>query len=235
MTEQPSPEIKLTPEEARAVLAWCRENAADEEAIVRLNELLAAQPGPEFAKDIVDVAEAVSAPLIASSPPTPAAQAHMIILLASLLGIESERDRVDAILAGWMRNASTFGPDRATPPPFQRSEFVQRVADLLGWGTLEIGRDRGALARFLAWVNSWTVKNKFKIKRTLDAMRRNFPAPDLYKMVHFPKPEHKEHKGPKGRKPKGTEKGGAQEDSGLEGAAEREGPQGKGPLPESGG
>lgn len=167
------------------MLTWCRENPTHENALVALVELRDHLLRPEVAGEVLDAAEAVVRPLLEEQAPGPVVQAHMTILLSALLQIDSQRDRVDALFAAWVRHPSTYGSARATPPQFQRPEFVQRLADLLGWRTLQLPRDREALARFLAWVNTWTPKHKHQVRRPLDQLRRVFPAPDLWKLVRF--------------------------------------------------
>lgn len=190
MTDAPPPDAPTpdapTPDAAREVLAWCLANPVDGAAIVRLNELRETLLAPDLAADVIAAAEAVMQPILAQAAPTPLVQAHVVILLTSLLQLGSEGSRVDVLLASWMRHPASFGPDRATPPEFQRPEWVQRAADLLGWGTLDVDRDRDALRRFFAWVNSWKPRHRWQVRRVIQVLERNFPAPDVWRLVHFP-------------------------------------------------
>jgi hypothetical protein len=182
---QPLPELSI--DAIRELLKRCRENPHDENSLVMLNELREYLLEPTLAKDVVSAAHAVTRPVLREANPSPVLQVHMMILLSFLIELSRERDGVDALFVEWLRHPQSYGPGRGTPPSFQKAEFVQRVADLLGWGSIDIEKDRGALERFLDWVDSWTVKNRFKVRRTLDVMRRNFGAPELWRRVHYPK------------------------------------------------
>jgi hypothetical protein len=183
----PPPLPELSIDAIRDLLKRCRENPHDENSLVMLNELREYLLEPSLAKDVVSAAHAVTRPVLREANPSPVLHAHMMILLSFLIDLTRERDAVDQIFVEWLRHPQSYGPGRGTPPSFQKPEFVQRVADLLGWGTLDADKDRNALERFLDWVDSWTVKNRFKVRRTLDVMRRNFGAPDLWRRVHYPK------------------------------------------------
>ena len=93
---------------------------------------------------------------------------------------------VDELLAAWLRHPRSFGSLHTTPAAFQRESFVQRLGDLLGWNALDLHRDRDALRRFAEWVNTWNPRNKFRSRRALQALARNFPASDVWSRIHFP-------------------------------------------------
>jgi hypothetical protein len=179
---EPAP---LSLEAVRKFLAWCQEHPEDPEALPLLNELGEHLHNPELAAGLVAAARAVTRPLLATDPLPPTAHAHMIVLLAWLLQIDSQRDPVDALYVEWLRHPGSFGHGHLTPPALQRSEFVQRLGDVLGWGLLDPQRDLSALERFAAWVNTWTMKNKYRVRRTIDALRRNFPAPEAWRLIRF--------------------------------------------------
>jgi hypothetical protein len=185
VTEPPPNSTELTNEQIREVLAWCRENPTHENALTGLVELREHVLRPELAAEVLDASEAVVRAILADPAPRPAVHAQMTILLSALLQIDRQRERVDALFVDWLRHPASYGPNRATPPAFQRPEFVQRLADLLGWQSLDLQKDRDGLVRFLTWVDTWTMKNKYRARRTLDQMRRIFPAPDLWKLVRF--------------------------------------------------
>ena len=175
----------LSLEDARRFLAWCVEHPDDPDALALLNELGEHQRNPELAPALVAAARALTRPQLALDPTPPTLHPHMVVLLAWLLQIESQRDAVDALYVEWLRHPASFGHGHLTPPALQRAEFVQRLGDALGWGLLDPKTDADALARFAAWVNTWTMKNKYRVRRTFDALRRNFPAPDAWKLVRF--------------------------------------------------
>ncbi len=179
------PELSI--DAIRELLTRCRENPDDENSLVMLNELREFLLDPMLAQDVAATALAVTRPVVREESPTPVVQAHMVILLSFLLDLQRGRDAVDQIFVEWLRHKASYGPGRSTPPMFQKTEFVQRIADLLGWGSIDVVKDREALERFLDWVDSWSVKNRFKVRRALDVARRAFGAPELWRRVHYPK------------------------------------------------
>ncbi|MBI5514259.1 MAG: hypothetical protein HY909_10850 [Deltaproteobacteria bacterium] len=178
-------EAEITPEAVRALVESLRDAEDPTAALAELNELADWRVHGKVVDAVVSVAEALVERVMAQGEATPAAQAHMVILLAALLPSGKCSGAVDRLFVRWVRHAGTFGPARATPPAFQHEAFVQRMADLVGWGDLEVARDRDGLQRFLAWVNGWALKNRFRVRRTLDTLRRNFPAPGLWEAVTF--------------------------------------------------
>jgi hypothetical protein len=184
--EVPTPSTNDVPADlVQQALAWFAANPTDHEALPQLNELGEVLLRPEFAAAVLTAAESVTRPVLEMPSVGPAERAHMVILFSLLLRIPSGGARVDKLFAAWLRHPSSFGSGRSTPPAFQRAEFMQRVADLLGWGELDATRDADALSRFVAWVNDWAPKNKHRVRRTFDAVRRNFPAPDVWKHLWF--------------------------------------------------
>ena len=171
---------------ARDTLAWCRENPADPEALPKLNTVLELVHDPKLSKEVLAAGQAVTRHAIGDTSNAPATHAHMTVLMALLLEYEPTRDGVDALFVEWLRHERSYGPAHATPAHFQRESFVQRLGDLLGWGSIDVKTDRAALTRFAHWVDTWTPKNKFRAKRALDAVRRNFPAPEVWGVIRFP-------------------------------------------------
>lgn len=173
---------------ARDTLAWCRDRTpATPRRCPRLNTVLELVHDPALSEDVLAAGSAVTRAVIADASPAPAAHAHMTVLMALLLEYEPTRDGVDALFVEWLRHPRSYGPAHATPATFQRDTFVQRLGDLLGWGTLDVKSDRDALTRFAQWVDTWAPKNKFRAKRALDAVRRNFPAADVWNVIRFPR------------------------------------------------
>jgi hypothetical protein len=181
----PASEAPIAPEAVRALVASLRDAEDPTAALAELNELGDWRVHGQVVEVVVSVAQALVERLVVQGEATPAAQAHMVILLAALLPSGHCSGAVDRLFLRWVRHEGTFGPARATPPVFQHEAFVQRMADLVGWGELDVSRDRDALRRLLAWVNGWTLKNRFRVRRTLDTLRRNFPAPGLWEAVTF--------------------------------------------------
>lgn len=197
-TEAPAadkpPPAELTPDIVHNALRWyaTAEHAKEDDALATLAELRVYFTKPEFGAEAVAAVRAVSQHVLANPELPPAVNAQMTLLLAQLLAVDAKRDDVDAIYAAWVRHASSFGP-RPTPNEYQRESWIQRLGDLIGWGSLDVNKDREALGRFTAWLDEWSVKNKFRAKRSLDLLRRMFPS-DVWKGVHFPPAQgHNDH------------------------------------------
>lgn len=178
------PPAELTPDIVHNALRWYASHPTDEDALATLVELRDYFARDGFAREAVAAAKAVTAHALATPEASPAVHAQMTVLLSALLPLEVARDDVDAIYVLWLRHPSSFGA-RPTPPEYQRDVWIQRLGDLLGWGRLKPLEDRDALARFAAWHDEWSVKNKFRSKRSLDLVRRMFPL-DVWKGVHYP-------------------------------------------------
>lgn len=171
---------------ARETLAACRDNPADPESLPKLNTVLQLVHDPSLAKEVLAAGDAIIRATLADPSPPPAVHAHMTVLFALLLEYDAARDPVDALFAEWLRHPMSYGPAHATPPDYQREAFVQRLGDMIGWGAVDLKRDREALTRFAWWVDTWTPKNKFRARRAIDLVKRNFPAPDVWNVIHFP-------------------------------------------------
>lgn len=186
----PSPATPDDPETVRALaretLSWCRDNANDPEALPRLNTVLQLVHDPVLSKDVLAAGDAIIRAVLAEAAPPPAVHAHMTVLFALLLEYDAARDGVDKLFVEWLRHPKSYGPAHATPADYQREGFVQRVGDLIGWGELDVKRDQDHLTRFALWVDTWTPKNKFRARRAVDLVKRNFPAPDVWNLIHFP-------------------------------------------------
>ncbi len=179
-----SPTNELSDDEVRKLLDWCREHAAEADALTTLNDMGPTLLRPSVAKDAIAVVNAILDELAKDAAPSAHVHAHMMILLSTLLDHRTQRDAVDAILLRWMRHPTSFGPARATPPELQKDGFVQRIADALGWGSLSLDADKDAIARLLSWVDTWAPKQKASAGRIVAMMRRNFPqGGEVWKLV----------------------------------------------------
>lgn len=179
-----SPTNELSDDEVRKLLDWCREHAAEADALTTLNDMGPTLLRPSVGKDVIAVVNAILDELAKDAAPSAHVHAHMMILLATLIDHRAQRDAVDVILLRWMRHPTSFGPARATPPELQKDGFVQRIADALGWGSLSLDADKDAIARLLSWVDTWAPKQKAAAGRIVAMMRRNFPhGGELWKLV----------------------------------------------------
>lgn len=178
------------PAQERAIaldaLGWCREHPSEETAVETLNAVFTLIRDPEVRPAWIAAVRVVVLAIAQVPEPTPALHAHMTVLVANLLELSTDSAMVDELLAAWLRHPKSFGSLHTTPAAFQRETFVQRLGDLLGWNALDLHRDRDALRRFADWVNTWNPRNKFRSRRALQALARNFPASDVWSRIHFP-------------------------------------------------
>ncbi|MEZ4391720.1 MAG: hypothetical protein R3A48_11535 [Polyangiales bacterium] len=193
---------------AKEALEALRENPTAAEALPNLATISELVKDPSLETDLVAAAQAVVLGTLAAPQLPPGTHAHMTVLFSHLLALPNERDAVDALYAAWVRHADAFGVGHATPAAFQQEVFVQRLGDLLGWGLLDGDADHDGLARFAAWIDSWNPRNKFRVRRVIDLLHRNFPARGAWRGVHFPSGEGRgsrpqgQHQGPpRGPKP----------------------------------
>lgn len=188
--EAAAPEAAAEPEAdpvelAKQALAWCLAHPAEETAVETLNTVFALKDHPEIRRDLLAACKQVGLAVSALEDPPVTLHAHMTVLLDHLLGLTVGSGVADAVYAAWIRNPRSFGRGHLTPPRFQQEVFVQRLGDLLGWGALDLKADHDALVRFAEWVDSWSLRNKFRARRAYDTVRRAFFAPDIWKRVHF--------------------------------------------------
>lgn len=197
----PAPEVAEDPVAiAQQALAWCREHPTDDTAVETLNTVFLLKDEPAIKRELLETARIVGGAVAALEEPPATLHAHMTVLLANLLALPTGAAVVDALYAAWIRNPKSFGRGHLTPPRFQQELFVQRLGDLLGWGSLDLKQDHQALVRWAEWFDSWNLRNKFRARRAFDTLRRAFHAPDVWKRVHFeenrpasPRHEHPRH------------------------------------------
>jgi hypothetical protein len=201
--EPAAPASPPDPAQERAIaldaLTWCGEHPAEETAVETLNAVFTLIRDPEVRPLWIATVRTVVLAIAQVPDPTPALHAHMTVLVANLLELSTDSAMVDELLAAWLRHPKSFGSLHTTPAAFQRETFVQRLGDLLGWNALDLHRDRDALRRFADWVNTWNPRNKFRSRRALQALARNFPASDVWSRIHFPSegggPPHRSNQG----------------------------------------
>jgi hypothetical protein len=192
-----NPSNELSDDELRKLFLWCREHTQEPDALTTLNDMGPILLRPSVGKEMIETVNAIVDTLENDKEPSAHIHAHMMILLSTLLEHRTQRDAFDKILLRWIRHPASFGPARATPPELQREAFVQRLADALGWNAISVTTDRDAIARFLAWIDTWAPKQKSAAGRIIGLMRRNFPeGGELWRLVRYE--AHVLH-GPKGR------------------------------------
>lgn len=190
VAEPAPPASPPDPAQERAIaldaLNWCREHPSEETAVETLNAVFTLIREPEVRPAWIAAVRDVVLAIAQVPDPTPALHAHMTVLVANLLELSTDSAMVDELLVAWLRHPRSFGGLHTTPAAFQRESFVQRLGDLLGWSALDLHRDRDALRRFAEWVNTWNPRNKFRSRRALQALARNFPASDVWARIHLP-------------------------------------------------
>lgn len=179
------PPRELTDDEVKRLLEWILANPNDPEAGGTFAELAPLLRRPGMGARAVEVAQALSKPCLEAEDPTPAQHALMTIVLHTLLQLSGSAAVIDGLFTLWLRHPHSFGPAHATPPEYQGEHFLQRVGDLLGWGTLDVTKDEAALLRFAEWVETWSRRNKNRSRRAIEALRRNFPAPRVWKVIRL--------------------------------------------------
>lgn len=205
LVESAAPATPADPAQERAIaldaLVWCREHPSEETAVETLNAVFTLIRDPEVGPAWIAAVRVVVLAIARVPDPTPALHAHMTVLVANLLELSTDSAMVDELLAAWLRHPKSFGSLHTTPAAFQRETFVQRLGDLLGWNALDLHRDRDALRRFAEWVNTWNPRNKFRSRRALQALARNFPASEVWSRIHFPSEGGgSSHRGGQGRR-----------------------------------
>ncbi len=177
------------------ILHWCSKFSADEDALWRLTQLGNHLLHEEVAEDVCAASEALLGPRVSGTVPLPPVVRGQVTALLSFLvtarGLHSGelRRRVDALLLTWLRNPASFGTEPKPHPQIQRKSYVQRVVDLLVSGALDLSSDREALKRFLQWVNMWEAERKSRVRGTLVWLNHHYPAPELWEIVEFDKPQ----------------------------------------------
>ena len=176
-------------EAVKDILTWCRKFPENEDALWRLTQLRKHLLRTDVAEEVCTASEAVLRPSTSHEVrPSSLTRSQISTLISYLteapnLGSGKLRDRVDTLLVAWLRHPGSYGVD---PKPYiyiQRQSYVQRVADLIDSGSLDVKADREPLKRFLLWVDCWAPERKAQIHRTLDFLKHKYPVPGLWDIV----------------------------------------------------
>jgi hypothetical protein len=98
----------------------------------------------------------------------------------------SMRSRANGLLLLWLRRLESYGDTPPDPIVVQYWTHVQRVADLIKDGDLNVRRDRELLERFLRWVDHWEPRRKTFIHKIITWLKHSYPAEGLWEIVRFP-------------------------------------------------
>lgn len=174
------PEIARFPalslDTVRDVLAWCPRFPQQVESLWALARIAAHFRAPELAEDALVACEAVIPEACARGKSLPKSlRVPLCGMFLQLIGnpalVESPlRERVNALLAGWLRHPSSFGPDLDTPRILQNRRLLHRVAELLDTGILHLHDDHAALRRFAAWVGCWPSTGRARLTEADQAL-----------------------------------------------------------------
>ena len=171
----------------RDILFWARTFARDDDALFRTTQL-----GPHLHRQGIEDDLMVTAESLLKMRGTvihPPATWLLdticsYLICARSLGDRGYRDRVNDWFSDWFRHASSFlNPPR---PPGQRPQFIERLAECLYGGDLDLVRDRESLRKFLLWVSRWSPENKSRAQAQLEELSVAFPDPTIWGVIDFP-------------------------------------------------
>jgi hypothetical protein len=178
-------------ETVKNILDWCRIFPGNEDALWRLTRLGRHLLTEEVAEDVIITSEELlNLHLSPDENISVEVSGQIATLLSYLIGaprMRSEllRSRVDALLLRWLRHSVSYGEDPKPHYNIQRRSYVQRIADLLDSGDLNVVQDRDALERFMRWVNNWESAQKAAVLPTIEFLARRYPAAGLWDIVKF--------------------------------------------------
>ncbi len=181
----------LPVEAVRDILTWCRQFPTDEDALWRFTQLRSHLLREEIAGDLCDTSEEIVRALISGDArPAKVTCGQINAVFYYLITAQGLRDgdarrRVDSLLVTWVRHPCSYGADAKPFLQVQQASYVQRIADLVVAGDLDLVRDREAVERFLAWVDSWDPDWKSSLYRLFDFLKHNYPATGLWEIVKF--------------------------------------------------
>ena len=144
-------------------------------------------------QQVVETAERLMTPLLNGNAPWDEfVQGDNAVVLSYLLDAtreqsDSNRERVDKLFLLWLRHPRGGTADSIRYKNIQRVEWLRRVGDLLSNGRLDLSRDHAVLERFLRWVDSWEGwrKTQHQTISAIESLKRRFPTPDLWDLVHL--------------------------------------------------
>ena len=171
------------------ILFWCQTFPLDPDALWRMTALGTKLFHPSLAADLVATAESL---LAAHSPHVQSAtiSAEQLDWISSYLinnrAIRTGelRSRVDTWVIQWIKHAASFS--NLPKPQIQRPDIVQRIADLLYSGKLDVTADEQALAKFLRWLNRWDATKKSGVREFVEELSTAFPRGELWNKFSGP-------------------------------------------------
>ena len=184
----------LPAETVREILAWCRGFPTFEHVLWPVTQLATNLLNVETLDDACTTAETLLLPIIASPDEvTELTRGQVTTLLCYLVDAASlhpggMRDRIDTLIAVWMRHPSSFGRKPKPHAAIQRIKFARNILSLVRAREIDFERDRDSIKRFLEWVDEWDMHRKSSLHPTIEAFSKRYPAPELWNIVRFEAP-----------------------------------------------
>ena len=176
----------------KSILKWCKKFHNNEDAIWRMTQLREHLLVEDIAEELILTSEVVLAPLITNESFMKWKIRNQITILFSYLiralKINSSQlyDHVDMLLLIWLRNPNSYGINlKANNISIQSTFYVERIAEFIVSGALDISADYEPIGRFLSWVDNWDPKCKLQVKSVLASLKQDYPASNLWDIVEF--------------------------------------------------
>ncbi|MHB8473331.1 MAG: hypothetical protein ACYDC8_10935, partial [Gammaproteobacteria bacterium] len=170
----------------RDILYWARTFCHDDDALFRTTQLGSKLLKPEIADDLIETAEVLLNSRQGKLHPPATWLFNLLcsyLICAKSLDDRDRRARVNSWFVGWLLRPSSF---LDTPrPSIQRTQFVERLADLLYGSSLDVERDRESLLKFLRWINLWSNEKKAMVKAQIEELSVAFPNREIWGTVVF--------------------------------------------------
>jgi hypothetical protein len=191
LTKYLAKQADIPVETVRDILNWCRKFSTNEDALWRMMQLKKHLLREEVAKEVCVAYETILNQRLSTNIKLTLIDSGLIsTLFAYLIDApafqEGElRNRVDELLLRWLRHPASFGNDPKPHWNIQRHSYMWHVIELIESGALSVAEDRGALERFMLWVNNWEPEQKSHIRHLINYLKRKYPAQGLWDIVKF--------------------------------------------------
>jgi hypothetical protein len=159
------------------ILFWCRKFTSNTDVLWRFTGLGSKLFTASLADDVLTTAEILIASRAKEPVADPVTRGQVATILSFLIDAKgmqerSFRERVDRLLAAWLRNPSAFGSDPPAHVNIQQYPYAERVVTLIGAGVLDPTTDDPALRRFVAWLNTWQPDRRASLRELADLLKR---------------------------------------------------------------
>ena len=174
------------------ILAWCKANASNEDAIWRLAAISLYLRDQAHAVEALRAADAVLRTLTSTrNHLPPAVRIHTSVLVADLyvnpgLRAGEQKARLLELLAAWLSYRHSYSADLRAPARIQHPIQFMLLLELLEQELLSVSNDRDAIMRYLAWVDGWLPMNKGPLDRAHRWAQQHYAAEELWDRLHIP-------------------------------------------------